>query len=576
MSLVRKQTVGYKDIFEEAPSTIGAYLTGIPRNLLLKAATFFLGLARSNSKFRNHVDLLSMFFNQENNDFANDLYSRLKDIEQDTGAELIIINNHSSLRLFEYSFDHISENRTQTDSEAEINIFKAYLLFNQHLSDFDSIAGNSTKELTELQFAALCLSQSYVYSDIENYNINEIFIAQLIKAIFLFEFLESRSDTQYLLANFLEHFGCETWKEYLKKILPMMISAINKKNEGSVELTVIEDEEYTRNCLLFEKLIVSEAQIIEDTDFKKLRSAPFYKVNDGVYQIIFDLFVVEKLFKGLYFQLNELNSSLPKSERVKDFRRIYTDDFSEKYILYSILQSIYSKRYKKYNGEDILRLGYNAEPDYYLRNGNSLFLFESKDILVQAEVKVSYDYQQIEAAFKKKLYFDDSNGKVEKKAVLQLVFNIERVLKKSFNFDINYKSSSLKIYPIIILHERQYNLAGLNVIVNQWFQKELLELKRRGVGVQGVKPVTIIDIDTFLLYQDYLKFNKVKLDNLLDLYFEHVQIKKKKKYLNYHHLEEAINNSVIPFSIFLSNYLNGRGIYPTPKMLSEKGFSLFH
>lgn len=44
----------------------------------------------------------------------------------------------------------------------------------------------------------------------------------------------------------------------------------------------------------------------------------------------------------------------------------------------------------KKSGEEIKNT-YNidAEPDYYIRNGNKIYLFESKDILIPSEVKIS-------------------------------------------------------------------------------------------------------------------------------------------------------------------------------------------
>src|SRR5690606_13087860 len=110
-----------------------------------------------------------------------------------------------------------------------------------------------------------------------------------------------------------------------------------------------------------------------------------------------------------------------------------------------------------------------------------IFLFESKDILINATIKHSYDFTKYEKELRKKLYYEESDGKTEKKAVLQLLKNIENILKKEFPADLNYKTKSVIIYPIIVLHDHQFNVLGLNSLVNHWFKIEVKKLGETGV-----------------------------------------------------------------------------------------------
>lgn len=48
----------------------------------------------------------------------------------------------------------------------------------------------------------------------------------------------------------------------------------------------------------------------------------------------------------------------------------------------------------------------NAEPDYYMKKVNALFLFESKGFFEKCGSKDSYDYGFWEDVFKKKLNSD--------------------------------------------------------------------------------------------------------------------------------------------------------------------------
>lgn len=572
----RKLLIEYSAVFDEHPKDLKTYLTGISRSFLLQTATHFLGFSNRNSKFKEYKDFLKMFFCEENTQIANNIFLRLKILQQKHN-ELAIINAQTLLQIFEFCFDNLTDDETQSHSEAERNIFKAILFVNEQNTTLQNLAFQSTKNIhPELRPAVSTLSLSFPYNDLENYEITEVFTTQIIKSIYLFEFLESNGSTKTLLSKFLSYFGCVEWKEFLIKVLPLIFSVIKADREGHIDICVEPDENFKNRCDFIEKLIIDDVDEIKDYDFKKVRSKPFYKVADGIYRIVFGLFVVELIHKGLFFKLSEINNLIAKNDRVKgNFRSFYCNEFSEKFLLYKILNSIYQNRYKEFSGEEIKQLNIDAEPDYYIRQGNSVFLFESKDILINASIKPTCDFTQYEVEFKKKLYFEDKNGKIDNKAVLQLIKNIERLLTKQLSFDTNYSARSIYIYPILILHDHQFNVAGLNILVNSWFNEELIKLKEKGIVIDKVQPIAIIDIDTLIFHQDILRDRSIKLEIILDEYFKFITFDKKKIYRDQEHVNQYIQRTLIPFSIFLANYVGDKKIRRVPKMLKEKGLELF-
>lgn len=401
--------VAFGEVFDEAPKDLKTYLTGISRSKLLNVCAFFLGFAKRNSEFKDYKNLLSMFFRQENNVFANEIYAKLHKLQQKEkeNAELIIINPLTLLQLFEFCFDNLTEDESQTEAESEINIFKSILYLNEQNIKLQNVAFTSIQDVgNDLKLAAMSLSRSFPYSELINYDESEVLAGQMIKSIFLFEFLESDPRTKILLTAFLKHFESRDWKTFLKSTFPLTFAVIETKKESHIDIVITKNEKFEISCKFLEKLNVTDSEILNDYDFKKIRSKPFCKVSEGVYRIIYGLFVLELIHKGVYFKLNEINNGLKEGEKIKNFRSLYCNDFSEKYLLYKLLNSIYKNRYIEYSGEQIKQMGIEAEPDYYLRNGNNLFLFESKDILINATIKSSYDFNQYEIEFKKKLYFD--------------------------------------------------------------------------------------------------------------------------------------------------------------------------
>lgn len=571
------QLVEFSRVFDEAPANLQTYLTGISRKTMLTAASFLLGFYNRKSKFDDFRELLEMFFNAENNEFANEIYQKLRTCEVEVRVPLKIINPFSALQIFEFSFDHLTDEEIQSKAETERNIFKAILFQNEvnttnQMAAFDSTAGMKIP----YRVPYLSLAQSFPFSELINYDKGEVLAAQIVKSVFLFEFLASDGKTQALLAAFLNYFGCDSWQDYLKKVMPLVLTEIKNPREAHTDIVVEQGDHFEESCTFIEKLIITNEEALADYDFKKIRAKPFYKIEDGVYRIIFGLFNIEILYKGLYFKLSEINDTLPKAEKIKNLRSFYCDDFSERYLLYTILESIYHKRYIKFTGTEMKESLGNAEPDYYIRNGNTTFLFESKDILINAEVKASFDFSRQEAEFKKKLYFEDKDGKRSNKAVLQLMLNIEKCLKMEFPFDANYKAKNQFIYPIVVLHDHMYKVPGLNYMVNQWHLAELQVLREKGLTVDRVQPLTIIDIDTFIFHQDILRAQRIRLEDMIDRYHSYTFLDAKKKYVNIEDAKQKLYNKSVSFSTFLSNYVIEKGLYTPPKMIMEKGVSLFN
>lgn len=355
-----------------------------------------------------------------------------------------------------------------------------------------------------------------------------------------------------------------------KTFIPIYGSIIQKKKEGILKINLRNDENYSINQSFLDKLILPESGEITDVEFRKIRSTPMVKVEGEEYLIIYDLFMFEKVFKGLYFVLNSLNSRLPLEHRISNFRSYYGDHFSEKTLLYGTLERVFKDRYIKYSGEQILQKGIDAEPDYYIRNGNKILLIESKDFLIKAEVKNSANYQLIEKEITKKLYKDGGN----KKAVLQLINNIHRLLNKELEFDTNYKEKNIRIYPIIVVHDVQCVVPGINTLINGWFDEELIKLKERGIIVKNVRPITLVSIDALIFNEDILVNKKLDLFQVIDEYHKQT-IVKKKNFANEAEYEQHVNNTLLPFDVFLNGLVAKKKLRKGSKLLSEMGLSLF-
>lgn len=562
----------------EDPKNLEEYFKGASRERVLKLGAFLLGHKNQNSQFNNNITALQTIFGPENNQFANDVYKLIQAQERKIDSKVQIIHLYSSLKLFDFFFKNCIDNASgplQTAAEFEVNFFKAYLSINSQFTKDQDTAYKSTKDLeNELQIPMMMFCSSYPYSDKINYDLSQQWVTQTIKAILLFKFLNSEEQTKKLLEAFLHYYKCVDWQQYIKKYIPLTLSILKKEKETYTDFIIKEDEYFNEQCDFLENFIIDEGELpADELDFLTLRSKPLYRIKRGEYRIIYDLFIVEKIAKGLYFALRDQNSRMPKPQQIKDFKSFYGKHFSEGVLTYKALEAIYPDRCTRFSGDEMDKL-MDGAPDYYIRRGKDVLLFESKDFLVPVKEKESYDYAVYDRVFEERLYFTEKNGKQHNKAVMQLITTIKNILSNNFPPDEKLKIKEISIYPIIVIHDHQYDAAGLRELINSWFIDELELLKCEGLFINGVKPLVIVNVDQLLYFQIPLNEN-ISLHHLIDAYFEHIKRKPRKKFTTKQELDTYILDKTVPLSVYMTNYIVERKWRKLPPMLEELGLQMF-
>jgi hypothetical protein len=188
---------------------------------------------------------------------------------------------------------------------------------------------------------------------------------------------------------------------------------------------------------------------------------------------------------------------------------------------------------------------------------------------LNAEVKQSGDFLKLNADIEKKFYKD---GK-EPKAVLQLHNTARDMFNKRFQaFDKDYNPNEIIAYPVLIVHDRQVDLPGLNQLINKWFH---IEIAARGeIPQDKINPITVIDIHTLILVHEALAQGVVSLRECIDEYHEFVKFGT--GYTSTKDAYKYFMNSLTPFSIFVKDKLVKSGLPKYPiKMVKERSGILF-
>jgi hypothetical protein len=542
--------------FFDGKETLIELLKPLDKDELLRAVSYLVNRSKTEKKA---IITINNWFSD--NDVKSELISR-------TPSNGSILNVFSSLKLLNYIFER-DENTTEAidKNEFELRLFKAYLLLN---SEQDTTEESGQKKLPtdhDERIIASLLTLSYHDYDIQNYILHEVFLSQLIKSIEYFQFIEQHSILKHHLNLFLDKYKCSDWQEWIYKLLNIIIPVLGHNNDTYSEIRLKADDSFETNTL-FLSLFSVPIEYTELPDFTTIRSSPLQKVNDHTFLVINKLFLIERIFKSVIFEFSlKINKEVSEEFRIRDFRSIYCDFFSEQVLLYQTIWKCFpsNSKYQKFKGEDFKSQGYSSEPDFYIRFKNKILLFESKDVILIGEEKISRDYSILSKGLKDKFLKVEKDGKTSKKAILQIIENIKRVFNEYYKkIDVSYNTDYVKVYPVLVTHDRQFDTPELNRLLNKWFREELDSTFDTNQKKQ-IKNLTIINIDTLIIYQEhFFKRGEYGLETLIDKY---QAFAKPTFTTNYEKNIENYMNTSISFSAFVGNIFDKTNFKETPSFI---------
>ena len=540
--------IDYEMIFSDIPLDISDYLKNINRHNLICTA---LRLIYSEDMFCNFEDYCAEFFCAENFDFANKCYRLLNEhiLENNSDAtsiiprKYIITSQTAALELLRQTFaintDDFATNTSQVLQEQYL--FKAILLINQSIGHWEApLEYNSKGETTNL-----CLAKSLFCTTLNNFDSSYLkaeYVAmlQIIKGYHFFKYCEHSKIKEHL-SVFLENNGAKSWCHYLYDAIRLILFPLQNKHGyfPSIELNSNRDgEQFLRAHSFKEDTIVP---LETNQDYTYFKSHPLIELNDGTYLPISPIFCINHIYKSIYFEFKTINESFvrtPAHLKGQGLLRIFTTEFSEQTLFERYVRNaVCSHRGIKKSDRDCKKensLGH--EPDFYLRDGNNIILFENKDIMIPDHIISSKQYDLLE---------QDLNKKLVNKGIHQLIYNIKRIENKTFKWDSNIPNKP-KIYPVLVIDDSSLCAPGLNYILNEVFQHQLdsnnIKLK--------VYPLVIVELDTLIAFTNYFQLQDVKFKKLLERYYEYISKNKRPKKIE--QLMREVFHKYFPFYIFMS------------------------
>ena len=331
---------------------------------------------------------------------------------------------------------------------------------------------------------------------------------QASRTVKFFKFVANHPQLKDLLEDFLEKYQLSTWNDYVTTYFS--IQALVRDKTGVINFEKLEDAD----GLLSEEIVNKDSidihepiSLTDNIDYEAFRKRPFIRIAPHEYAVIDVSFMIKRMFDGLYFDFNELWQGKHEND-LQGFNRIFTTEFSEETVLVNCLKeiaasfgwlSLTDKECKSLIPEKKL----SSPPDFYIRDGKDVILFECKDVRIPKEIKSDGTTKQLIDEIDKDFvgYLYTEKNKWRYKGVGQLVRNAKRIQGGLFEWDKKADKGS-KIYLVLVLADTRHVDGGWKNYLNR---RMFEECARQNVEVSRVYPLVLTDLGTLITYKHNFK-----------------------------------------------------------------------
>lgn len=506
-------------------NVLKASLVKLDKQMLLKCA---LTLLHNADSWANINEFITHFFSKENKKFASKVFHRYNEIMSEICTtsngvmpQVRVLTKHSCLEFLRiiFSVNFTGEN-VNDNATFQLAIFDCLLVINDMTTPTPNCPEIMDKNL-KLAYSTLLNMSSY--NDFTNINATANFMLQCHKSRLLFDFLDSQDNLQRMRDMYLNEIGCKCWEEYIFVLAKLFV--LDCQDESLTTRIVLAENhssfQHDRKILnQFAFSSTDEIPYEENVDFISFRNQPLIRFEENTYWVMDKNFLANRLYRSLFFGIKKQNDLIEKQYKLSNFFQYFTTNFSEETLFYDVMKHIIGKKsYIHYSGAKIRSKGISGEPDYYIRNGNDVFLFEFKDSLYRKEDKVECNYENVKSSIEKKLVHKE-NGKPS--AIEQLCNSIALILDDKFQIDLGIRPNKVKIYPILVVGDTTFTNVGTNFILNHYFN---VEISKRGIKNKNVRPLILVSIDSLILYQFDFEEKNLKLRSVLDSYLKFLNMK---------------------------------------------------
>lgn len=464
-------------------------------------------------------------------------------------TKLHMVNAYANLRLnlLALELEELAAGVEIDQNQAHWDFFKAYLRINADYTLMqENITATLPENITGLEKANWMATATIIsYFDFA-YTDKVDMLCQLIKAYYCFQFMEGYNPVLYNL--YLDSKNVTSFVGYAGHI--MGLASLCFTDVVAFDGRTRQDQDFLNLFSHFAPIGASEENIVGN-DFLEIRNKPLYQVDNNEYLFLNRAMIINKIYSSVYWDCKAILATHPELNISQGkFRKEYTSDFSEGFLVYQLMKKAYgNKSYKRFSGTEMKEFMGDTEPDYYLRNGNKVFIFEVKDSFIAGVSKQSFNVKTIADDIRSKYHSDGHH----EKAVKQLITRLRFSLKKEYPFDTNYNVRNLKLFPVLIVYDMNLSVPGIESLLQGWFEEEktllIEEMTHTGITGFTIHNLVILTVDDLILLSEYISSNRISLEDLILAYqkkrrqllkitdgmsFEELRSNVLQSYLNFH------------------------------------------
>lgn len=498
------------DIYSDVEIDPCILLSAVPQTHALEFISYLLHLynvrIRTDHEFHSR-HLMQWMMQMENTDKIriSNFIQLNKELVFDTSFK--VINRRPFLNLVQYILVHSRPGNEPLDSTHYSTLFKCLLYFNSGENKLQEQLFNWDGTGDTEQFANIIMVAQV--RNIEHERFKD-YVIQFLKVYYFFVFLESHSKYAGYLKVFLTHLGLTSFTGYLWKLMNPFLRLLT--SETATPKMHIDD---AGKALHFYQQLAINGKIMEiDKDYKPLRQYPLFESEVQTYTFMDYRFFVDKFFQGFLFDF-----ATTVKISYGNLKADMGNEFSEHILFYTVMKKCFG-RYGtiRLTGEEIKSMIGDGEPDYYIREGAALFLFEFKDVVLSADIKCCGDAAKIKTGIADKL---EKNSLGKRKGISQLLHTIKAIssgLYQEKNVD-NVDVKDIAIYPIIVHTDITLESCGVNYFLNKRMTGLAADVAIENVSI---KNLVLINLDTLIKLQDHFADGKLVLADCIKAYISYI------------------------------------------------------
>ena len=526
MRLRVNKLLSYSVVYPNRHDKIEDLLAHVPSNTAIEIISYNLAKKTNQLIGEHDFDIWAPWMMKTRDDVKNPIG---RYAQQYNLGEYALIDEYAMLLLISRLLTCYNGRNDELTEDDLSNLFLAYMLCCDERLALNKTLPNN--KMTADKFVEAFMP-GYLKSD--SIEAPRDYRLLLIKCYMLMIEFPKHNET---FARYVEEFckdkKIDSAKNYLDEII-LTFLMMGEKDRSNCRIG-FDDSDKTA-ILFYDGLSINPVGYKHDSDFLMMREKPLLKTGLNIYNIMYMRMFLDKAFTGLLFDMKDALVKvglLDEKNGYMNLRSMLGADFSERFFFYELMKRCFGQQYVIYSGADLEKALGEGMPDYYMRRGNRVFVFECKDAQVASKKKLSGDYETIKNAIFEKYV---ANKKGHGKGIAQLASVIESKLPMiQKEVDVNAPKSVMFVFPIIVYFDDCLDVEGPNYLLNKEFRRDL---EGRNVSTDyEVKDLVMVNIEQLMRLENFFADGKLDLAYLINGYIDYK--------------EQAELNQVFPFNKFL-------------------------